>query len=62
MRSRVSAESDCFAHDIGIRRFVEDDHTIVRWTDVEDRGGHFAALEEPETLVSDIREFLRALR
>ncbi|MCI2959507.1 epoxide hydrolase [Agromyces atrinae] len=52
----------CFAHDIGIRRFVEDDHAIVRWTDVEDRGGHFAALEEPETLVSDIREFLRGLR
>ncbi|QHC57614.1 epoxide hydrolase family protein [Rathayibacter sp. VKM Ac-2760] len=52
----------CFAHDIGIRRFVEDAHTIVRWTDVPERGGHFAALEEPETLVADVREFLRPLR
>ncbi|NRG41191.1 alpha/beta fold hydrolase [Rathayibacter sp. VKM Ac-2835] len=52
----------CFAHDIGIRRFVEDAHTIVRWTDVPERGGHLAALEEPETLVADVREFLRPLR
>jgi hypothetical protein len=33
----------------------------VRWTDV-DRGGHFAALEEPELLVTDVREFFRTLR
>ena len=52
----------CFAHDIGIRRFSEDEHTITRWTDVEDRGGHFAALEEPDILVADIRDFLRELR
>jgi epoxide hydrolase len=52
----------CFAHDIGIRRFVEDAHNITRWTDVEDRGGHFAALEEPDILVADVREFLRGLR
>jgi microsomal epoxide hydrolase len=26
------------------------------------RGGHFAALEEPELLVNDIREFYRPLR
>ncbi|MEY2849670.1 MAG: hypothetical protein RI885_2337, partial [Actinomycetota bacterium] len=51
-----------FAHDIGIRRFVEDAHTIVRWTDVADRGGHFAALEEPGILVDDVCEFLRPLR
>lgn len=52
----------CFAHDIGIRRFVEEAHTIVRWTDVTDRGGHFAALEEPGLLVDDVREFVRGLR
>jgi pimeloyl-ACP methyl ester carboxylesterase len=51
-----------FAHDIGLRRIAEQTNTIVRWTDVEDRGGHFAALEEPEMLVADIREFLRPLR
>jgi pimeloyl-ACP methyl ester carboxylesterase len=52
----------CFAHDVGIRRFVSDAHTIVRWTDVVDRGGHFAALEEPQALVADVRAFLRPLR
>jgi pimeloyl-ACP methyl ester carboxylesterase len=50
-----------FAHDIGIRRYSERSATIVRWTDV-DRGGHFAALEEPELLVTDVREFFRGLR
>jgi epoxide hydrolase len=33
----------------------------VRWTDV-DRGGHFAALEEPDLLIADVREFFRSLR
>jgi hypothetical protein len=27
-----------------------------------DRGGHFAALEEPETVVGDVRESFRPLR
>ena len=51
-----------FAHDIGIRRAAEREHDIARWTDVPDRGGHFAALEEPEMLVSDLREFARSVR
>ena len=52
-----------FAHDIGIRRLAERSNTIVRWTDVEEiSGGHFAALEEPELLVDDVREFLRSYR
>jgi pimeloyl-ACP methyl ester carboxylesterase len=50
-----------FAHDVGIRRYVEREATVVRWTDV-DRGGHFAALEEPELLVADVREFFSTLR
>jgi pimeloyl-ACP methyl ester carboxylesterase len=50
-----------FAHDIAIRRYVEKENSVVRWTDV-DRGGHFAALEEPEILVGDIRAFFRELR
>ena len=50
-----------FAHDVGIRRHAEHEHTITRWTDV-DRGGHFAALEEPETLLADVREFFAELR
>ncbi|WP_328856184.1 epoxide hydrolase [Williamsia herbipolensis] len=51
-----------FAHDIGIRRFDERTNTIVRWTDVVDRGGHFAAMEEPQILVDDIRSLFRGLR
>ncbi|SMC54852.1 epoxide hydrolase family protein [Kibdelosporangium aridum] len=50
-----------FAHDAGVRRYLEPEHTIVRWTDV-DRGGHFAAVEEPELLVADIREFFAGLK
>ncbi len=50
-----------FAHDVGIRRYAETENTITNWVDV-DRGGHFAALEEPEALTDDIRTFFRALR
>jgi pimeloyl-ACP methyl ester carboxylesterase len=48
-----------FAGDVGIRASAETSNTIVRWTDVVDRGGHFASLEEPEMLVADIREAFR---
>ena len=34
---------------------------IRRWT-VMPRGGHFAALEEPEALANEVREFFRPLR
>lgn len=51
-----------FAHDVGIRRYAETEHRITRWTDVQDRGGHFAALEEPELLVDDIRQFFGGFR
>lgn len=51
-----------FAHDVGLRFAEEKSNNIVRWTDVEDRGGHFAAMEEPEMLVADVREFIRSLR
>ncbi len=50
-----------FAHDYAIRSYVEKENTVVRWNDV-DRGGHFAALEEPELLTEDIRAFFRGLR
>ncbi|MFI2284412.1 epoxide hydrolase family protein [Nocardia beijingensis] len=50
-----------FAHDVGIRRYAEEENTITRWNDV-DRGGHFAAMEEPALLTADIREFFRDLR
>jgi epoxide hydrolase len=39
-----------------IRSIAERMHNVVHWTDI-DRGGHFAALEAPETLADDIRTF-----
>ncbi len=53
-----------FPHDafLPIRRIADRDiPTITHWTEFE-RGGHFAALEEPRLLVEDIRAFVRTLR
>ncbi len=43
------------------RSWVEARYNLTRWTEMP-RGGHFAALEEPELLVADIRAFFRDLR
>jgi epoxide hydrolase len=34
---------------------------VVHWTEMK-RGGHFAAMEEPELLVSDVQDMFRTLR
>ncbi|MFE9744018.1 epoxide hydrolase family protein [Saccharothrix saharensis] len=49
------------AHDVTIRPWAERDHDVVRWTEL-DRGGHFLALERPDLLVADVREFFAGLR
>ena len=43
------------------RSLAERGLNIVRWTPME-RGGHFAAMEQPAALADDIREFFRKLR
>ena len=43
------------------REWAERFFNVQRWTSLP-RGGHFAALEEPELLVKEIREFFRPLR
>lgn len=43
------------------RRWAERYYNLQRWT-VMPAGGHFAAMEEPEALVSDIRAFFRDKR
>jgi microsomal epoxide hydrolase len=43
------------------RPWAEKVFNITRWT-VMPSGGHFAALEEPEALAREIREFFRPLR
>jgi pimeloyl-ACP methyl ester carboxylesterase len=43
------------------REWAERFFNVQRWTEMP-RGGHFAALEQPELLVDDIRRFFRPLR
>jgi pimeloyl-ACP methyl ester carboxylesterase len=42
------------------RSFAERAYNIVRWSDMP-RGGHFAAMEEPDLYVDDVRAWARAL-
>jgi pimeloyl-ACP methyl ester carboxylesterase len=43
------------------RRQAEFFYNIRHWTEMP-RGGHFAALEQPDLLVADVRAFFRSLR
>ena len=43
------------------REWAERSYDLQRWTPMP-RGGHFAALEEPQLLAEDIRAFFRPLR
>jgi pimeloyl-ACP methyl ester carboxylesterase len=51
-----------FPHDIvlPVRRLAERDNNIVHWSEF-DRGGHFAAMEEPDLLAADVLEFFGSL-
>ena len=42
------------------RSYVERIYNIQRWTKMS-KGGHFAALEQPDLLVKDIRDFAKSL-
>lgn len=50
-----------FRGDGAIRSLAERSNRITRWSDY-DAGGHFASLQAPGLLVSDIRAFFRELR
>ncbi|MCH7709524.1 MAG: epoxide hydrolase [Myxococcales bacterium] len=43
------------------RKWAEAQYDVRQWS-VMDAGGHFAALEEPDALVADVRSFFRELR
>ena len=43
------------------RRWVERDNNIAHWAELP-RGGHFAAMEEPDLFVDDVRSFFRKVR
>jgi hypothetical protein len=42
------------------RSFVEKTYNVIHWTAMS-RGGHFAALEEPELMLADFRAFIAKL-
>jgi epoxide hydrolase len=60
-RSDVPAGVAVFPMDITIRSIAEREHNIVHWSEF-DRGGHFAAMEAPDLLMADVRDFFRPLR
>jgi pimeloyl-ACP methyl ester carboxylesterase len=39
------------------RSFAEKTHDVVHWSDMTS-GGHFAALEQPELILADLRAFI----
>jgi epoxide hydrolase len=60
-RSSVPTGVAVFPGDVTLEKLARRDHNVVRWTEF-DRGGHFAAMETPDLLVEDMREFFRPLR
>lgn len=46
---------------VPIRTLVERNHNIVHWSEF-DRGGHFPAMEVPDLVINDLRDFFRSLR
>ena len=61
--SGVPAAFALFPADIGRppREWAERFFNVQRWTEMP-RGGHFAAMEEPELLVEDMRGWFRPFR
>jgi pimeloyl-ACP methyl ester carboxylesterase len=59
-RSSVPTAVAVFTTDVSVRPFADKAHNVVRWSEF-DRGGHFAALESPDLLTADVREFYRTL-
>ena len=44
------------------RRWAERRYTDLRWYETLDRGGHFAAWEQPAVFVDQVRGFFRLVR
>ena len=43
------------------RSWVERAYNVTHWADMP-RGGHFAAMEQPELFADDVRTFFRTVR
>jgi pimeloyl-ACP methyl ester carboxylesterase len=59
-RSAVPTGVAVFTTDMSIRPFASKASNVVHWSEFG-RGGHFAALEAPDLLAADVREFFRPL-
>jgi len=61
--SRTPTAVAVFRHEnfLPLRHIAEQTDNIVQWSEF-DRGGHFAAMEEPDLLIEDLRKFFRPLR
>ena len=61
--SKVPAAFALFPKDISQppREWAERYFNVQRWTEMP-RGGHFAAMEEPELLAADIRTWFQTFR
>ena len=44
------------------RRWAERRFSDIRWWNELDKGGHFAAFEQPATFVDEVRSFFRLVR
>jgi pimeloyl-ACP methyl ester carboxylesterase len=60
-KSPVPTAVAVFPNDLTIRPLAERDHNVVHWAEFS-RGGHFAAMEAPDLLVGDVRDFFRQFR
>ena len=60
-KSPVPTAVAVFPGDTTIQPLAERDHHVVHWAEFS-RGGHFAALEAPDLLIDDVREFFRRFR
>jgi pimeloyl-ACP methyl ester carboxylesterase len=59
-RGTVPTAVAVFPADYSVRPLAEQVQNVVRWSEFE-RGGHFAALEAPDLMVTDLREFFGSL-
>jgi hypothetical protein len=59
-RSAVPTAVAVFTTDVAVRPFAAKVNNVVRWSEFT-RGGHFAALEAPDILTADVREFFGSL-
>ena len=45
-----------------VRKWMEASYTSIRYWREMQKGGHFAAFEQPDLFVQEVREFFRTLR